>query len=374
MRVWMLLVLAGLVAAGPGRGRLSVLVRELQSIEADRIRMYARRSERMALFQRMADLGTEEAAGHLARVARDARHNDVQADLLKMIVRRFPNSLAVTNLMRMDHLGVDSPHRDMARKYLVAWHVRRRDEEALIHFCKKGTLEDQFLGVQALGKLGSLRALELASDLLEDPSWNAVADTPFRCGTLARAARRFEGARAARFLILLRRDPRFTQADEADLVAATRLWRKPWLLRYVRMEDLANSDPAERVEMANFFGRAGVESSRAPLVRLVRRHDEPEVVRSAALVALGSLRIARGDLVRVIEPFLKSESGALRHAAIRALSRLRVRQSVKALVSLLDGDDGLLVRKELSTVESRAPEFDWADWLEDPEFPLPDGT
>jgi len=370
----MLLVLAGLVAADPGRDRLSSLAQELQTIEADRNRMHARHSERIALFQRMADLGTEMAAERLARIARDNRHRDVQAELLKLIVRRFPNSLAVTNLLRMDHLGVDAPHREMARKYLLNWHVRRRDERALLQFCKSGTLEDKFLGVQALGKLGSLKALELAIGLLEDSTWNAVADTQFRCGTLALTARRFEGGRAARFLVLLRRDPRFTQADEADLVAATRLWREPRLLRHVRMEDLANPDAAERVEMAEFLGRAGVEAARAPLVHLARSQSEPDAVRAAALVALGSLRIARGAMVGVIAPFLKSESVALRHAAIRALAHLRVRESVKALVHLLDGEDGPLVRKELSTVESRAPEFDWADWLEDSEFPLPAGT
>ena len=369
-----LVVAPGLFAQGRVRGRLADLVEQLRRIEVDRRRLPVRRKERIDLFEKIAALGGEGAARQLCFSARDRRHADVLGSLLPILAREFPHSAPVAELFRTRHMEAGDPQRDLARHYLVRWFLSKRDEGWLTKLYDNGTVEDRFLALAALGTLSSKKTLEYAERLFADTEWTAVPGTPYSCGSLAHAVRRFEGERAARFLILLERDPRFSEADKNSLKTATRLWKEPRLVKHIRLAKLADPDPAKRAAMASFLGEAGIEAARAPLLFLARRRDQPVEVRVAAVEALGGLKIARGHLALTLRPFLTDPQTEVTDAAVKALARLRVKQAAAILVELLGTKLEGKVRSALARVENREPKLDWKTWLSDPACPLPEGT
>jgi HEAT repeat protein len=366
--------------AGPGgktaptAARLVELVQRLRRIELDGATFQARRAERLALLEEIAYLKTEPAAQVLIEKARSDRYADVHEPLLQLLARLYPDSPSVAAHFRERLQDRDNPFRTLARAYVLRAAEDRRDEETLADMFERGTVEDRFLALRALGRISSKHVLPFAMQLLQDPHWTPQEGSAASCATIARSVTSQEGPQAARLLLLLKHDPRFTKSDLAGVREATRLWRNPDLIAHIRVSALADPDPGARAELAAFLGRAGVEAARAPLLALASRRDEPSMVRAAAAEALGGLKIARGDLSEKLGALLADPDEAVRRAAVRGLAKLRVQQAARVLVGLLDGPLGAEARAALAGAESLPPETDWRAWLDSQACPLPEGT
>lgn len=366
--------------AGPGAkpdptaARLVELVQRLRRIELDGVGFPARRAERLKLLEEVAYLKTEPAAQIVIEKARSERYADVHDPLLQLLARVYPDSPSAAAHFRERLADRDDPFRALARAYVLRAAEERRDEETLAEIFERGTVEDRFLALRALGKISSKRVLPLATRLLQDAGWAPQEGSAVSCATIARSVTNQEGPQAARLLLLLKHDPRFTKSDLAGVREATRLWHNPDLIAHIRVNALADPDPTARAELAAFLGKAGVEGARAPLLALATRRDEQPAVRAAAAEALGGLTIARGDLAEKLAALLADPEEAVRRAAVRGLARLRVQQAARVLVGLLDGPLGPEARAALAAAEARPADSNWRAWLDSPECRLPEGT
>jgi hypothetical protein len=272
----------------------------------------------------------------------------------------------------LEHLLPDDPSRRTAREYLITRAKLRRDERWLMLLFSVGTKEDCFIALKALGEISSAHVLEYAETLMRDEGWTPDESGIMSCGTIAASLRHAEGQPAARTLLLLMGDSRFGPADAAELREATRLWRQADLRTYIDLNELTHTEAARREDLATFLGTVGLESARAPLLRLLGNVNEPPNVRGAAAAALGGLRIARGDLAAQLRPLLASPEEPLRAGAIRGLGRLKVKQAAAALVSMMGGPHESEGRAALSRLTGLPATTDWVRWLE--KCDLPEGT
>jgi HEAT repeat protein len=309
----------------------------------------------------------------VVEVSRDSRHQRLQDETLRLLARYAPGSVIVAGLFS-EHMSLEDPNRILARGYLIKRAVLRRDDSWLVGLFDRGTLEDRFLAVEALGKIGSTSTLEKANALVRDESWKPIDGTPIGCATIVASVRQLEGPHAARLLLLLRKDPRFTDDDALALREATRLWSRRDLRSYIDLSGLTDPDPDRRAEIALFLGEVGIETARAPLLHLARDAREPVKVRAAATQALGALLIARGDLASTLAKLARDPALEVRRAAIRGLQRLEVRQAAAALVDLLRGPMELDARTALQKLTGLGHDTKWHEWLASPRCHLPEGT
>jgi len=346
-------------------------LRELQN----RFRSARSKSDEKAMevLREIARYDDLRAVAFLIDVARDAQSARLRDDVLMLIKTSYPANGAAAAFFRT-LLVPDHPQRALARDYLLERAVLQRDEQALLDLFRGGTVEDRFLVLDALGEVASRRTLELASELAADGSWEPQPGTAIRCGTLALAVRHHEGEEAARMLLLLRRDPRFTERDEEDVREATRLWRNADLRGYIDLSELAHAKPTVRAKAARFLGAAGFESARTPLLRLAGRADQPAEVRAAAIEALGGLRIARAALVRRVTPFARSADPTLRRAGVLALKRLAVKPAAAVLAGLAGTPAWPDAERALQQLSGLPAGTDWSAWLDRRDCPLPEGA
>jgi HEAT repeat protein len=374
------MVLACLLVTGLQAGvcagdstRLQRLAREFRALDADHMGFTPPKSLRLDLLKRIASVGTDDAYRFLSDVSRNERHADLTSEVLALISAAGPRSGVAAAVFR-ERLKPTDPHRVMARDFLLERAVLHRDEGWLVGVFTQGTIEDRFLAVRAMGRIGSTQTLRSGWTLLRDKEWKPVRGTAITLGTIARAVERMEGASAARLLLMLQRDPRFDRADSEVLRDATRLWDRSNLHSHVSVAALASHDPDVREDAARFFGDAGIEAARAPLLAVAGDTREPEVVRVAAAEALGGLRIARGDLARRLARLLDDDNRAVRRAAVRGLGRLRVRRSAQALVALFGTPLEKDARQTLADTFKLDPQHDWQAWLRGPASQLPEGS
>ncbi len=364
------------IALGKGAGedtRHEVLLSQLSRIELDQVGFLARRSERQRILEELASLRLDKATQAVLIKLRSPAYADVFEPVLRALVRHSPEAPPVLALLR-ERLGRHDPLRPFARDALLALAVERRDDRFLFDLFESTAAEDRFLAMKALCQIGHPKAVASARRLLADAGWRPQAQTVVSCSTLALAAAGNEGAEAARLLLLLRKDPRFSRDDLASVREATRLWRDPDLLSHIRMSDLADPDATVRAELAAFMGEAGIETARAPLVTIAECAAELPAVRAAAAAALGSLRIARGDLAATLENLLSDPEPAVKLGAIRGLAALRVWQAGAALGTLLEGPLAKEARAALAAMSGLQADTPWQTWLLGPDCTLPPGT
>jgi len=332
------------------------------------------RAEQERVLREIRALGNENSLQFLAKIAGDKRHEALRGSVLRLMAGADPDSGIVAGVLG-EHMDGDSPHRALARKYLLERAILRHDDEWLGNFFEEGSMEDRFLAVQAMGFIKSPVTVYNALALLDDDRWQPKLTSLINCTTLIECVKHLEGAEAARLLLRLRRDPRFGRRDAIALRDATRLWKAPDLGSYVRVADLAQPDARRRKESAELMGDAGIEAARAPLIFLARNRSERADVRAAAARALGGLKIARADLVQQLVLLLKEPDMTVRRGAVAGLGRLRVVEAVEALIDLLD-DTALdpEARKALATAYGEAADFDWEAWLASPTSRLSHGT
>lgn len=338
----------------------------------------AQKEARLKILERAAEVDDLHALQFLVDVGRDARHQDLRGDILGLLVAKQESckhdSGAVAELFE-EHMDRDDPHRRLARTYLYRRAVdRKKDDEWLRRLYRSGMVEDRFLALQGMGKLGLTSTLYYAEQLRASDDWQPVEGTVIRCGTIARALEQLEGAEAARLLLLLQRDPRFTQGDALDVRDAIRLWKQNSLLAYIDLATLASPDAVERASAAHFMGEASVEVARAPLLRLARDRNENADVRAAAATALGGLTIAKGDLARSIGPLLEDPNPAVQLGAVEGLARLRVKAAARLLADLVDGPLEEAARKALADASGADASTDWRRWANGSDCPWPEGT
>lgn len=345
--------------------RVRELRREIRELSAKSPVGIARPADLKRIFLELSRISHPEAARFLIECAESAGYAQVREDLLRILAESSSaDEVQVSALMRQ-HMANDDPARGVARDYLLSLAKRRRDVGWLtgLFDAGSGPVEDRFLAVQAMGEIDPDAALERATTLLKDRSWRPDETGLVSCGTIALSVRMAEGQPAARLLLLLARDPRFGPADAAALREATRLWRQSDLRTYVNLADLGAKDIATRRETAAFLGTVGLESARAPLVRVAFHAREAPEVRAAAAAALGGLRIAKEDLVTKLAALLADPEAAVRRGAAIGLCRLMTRQAAEVLVSALDGPAAKEVRAALSAATLKPPETDWRKWL-----------
>ncbi len=340
------------------------LTRELRDLFSRSPSGIPRVSDMKRIFAEIAKVNHPHAVRTLVAFAEAAEYAPAREDLLR-ILAELPNAdeTVVGQLMRA-HIAPDDPARRIAREYLLEQALRRRrDEWPLDLFNAAGAIEDKFLALQVMGRIESDRTLECALRLAKDRSWSPDPTGLISCGTIAASVDRFEGPAAARLLLLLARDPRFTAADASKIRDATRTWADTDLRTYVDLADLTDRDPLKRAETATFLGAVPFECARAPLVRVAMNRSETPEVRAAAATALGGLRVAREDLVEQLKPLLSDPEPRVRAGAIAGVGRLNVIQALEAIVSMLDGPYGGEARAALSRLTGLPPETDWKAWL-----------
>lgn len=372
-RVAVCLLLAGAAVFAQGKprddSRLRDLIQEFRAIDPNSVGFGTMRSRKLAVLDQIAQTDRLAAAAFLCSVARSPVYTDLLEDLLPLLARRYPDATAAESVF-MEHMGADDPFRGVARSFLAQFNAKRGRDAWFKSLFREGSVEDRFLAVECLGSMGSKETLTLVEALMADVTWKPSGKICFQ--TLARALADFEGSQAAQLLLLMMHDPRFSAEDQGALREATRTWRQPDLEAHIQMSALADPDAEQRKKMARFLGDAGIEAGRAPLTFLARRAEEPADVRAAAVAALGGLRIARGDLARLISSFLSDAEQEVRVAALGGLVRLRVRQSYEIVVDQLGGPLDGPARDLLAVAEHLPRETAWRSWLRGAD--LPDGT
>lgn len=326
----------------------------------------------MRILGEVARIRDPRAVQFLVEVARDQRYNPLLGSLIKLMAT-IDDSADVAAFFR-EQMSPSNPHRLVARNYLYARALRHRDDEWLARLFDRGSVEDRFLALEGMGRIGSRATLRSARALVRSSQWQPVSGTVVSCGTIAAALKEQEGPAAARLLLVLQRDPRFDARDAEALREATRLWRNRDLKSYIRIEALADPDVMDREDSARFMGEAGIETARAPLVSLAHDPYEPASVRAAAAAALGGLAIAKGDLAHTLSALLRDPDldEQVRKGAIEGLGRLKVRQAAAALVEATNGPLGADARAALAELAEMPADTDWAEWLK--TCRLPAGT
>lgn len=309
----------------------------------------------------------------LVDVARDAKLEGALEEILKLLVAKETDAGFVKDLFA-EHMSPHDPLRPIARRGLVARAVRTRDDGWLRSFFSSRVVEDRFLALEGMGRIGLGATLHHAQQLLDDRAWKPDPEAGVTCGAIGRSLTALEGADAARLLLLLRRDPRFTATDAADLREATRLWKRKSLLDYIDVAALADPDLVVRLHNARFMGEAGVEAARAPLLALARNASENADVRGAAAQSLGRLTIAKADLARDLEALLKDPNATVQRGAVRGLGALRTREAVEILAGLLGGPLEQEARTALAAGTGAPAATDWRAFVASPDCPLPEGT
>ncbi len=369
-----LLALGASALAGPDEySELDELQLEYRAVKKRYRLLSARREEQLRILKLALDMRDAAAIDWVVAMTRNSANPELQQEILSLLAKKQPDNSKVINLHR-EFMVAEHALRLPARDFLLDWAVKKGERAWLLRLFASSEIEDQFLAIRALGRIAAPDTLALLWRLLKDKSWKPSPNTVVNCGVLAIAARTFEGGEAARFLILLQRDARFQDPDKSALRQATRLWEHGDLARYVDIRELAHPDGQRREAMARFVGAAGFEAARAPLLGLARDRLERVPVREAATEALGGLTIARADLACELSRLLKDPEPKVCGAAVRALARLRVKQAVAVLVTILDGDLGQLARTELARREKLPAETDWAAWVASKDCPLPEGT
>jgi len=371
---FVLLVLGASALAGPDEySELDELQREFRAVNKRYRLLSARREEQLRILKLALDRRNAAAIDWVVAMTRSSANPELQQEILGLLAKRQPDNSKVIYLHR-EFMVAEHALRLPARDFLLEWAVKKGERAWLLRLFKSSETEDQFLAIRALGRIAAPDTLTLLWRLLEDKSWTPNPNTVVNCGVLAIAARTFEGGEAARFLILLQRDARFQTLDKPALRQATRVWEHGDLARYVDIRELSHPDGERREAMARFVGAAGFEAARAPLLGLARDRLERVPVREAATEALGGLTIARAGLATQLSRLLKDSEPKVRSAAVRGLARLRVKQAVTALLTVMDGNLGKLARTELARREKLPPETDWAAWVASKDCPLPEGT
>jgi HEAT repeat protein len=350
--------------------KLGDLKQEFSRLERSAPGVAIDKKARLDVLAEILELGELAAVQFLIEVAENHAHEDLRGDLLTMLASKGPESEVIAGLFRRHFVAGDA-FRGLARDYLLARAVRLRDELWLRTMFRTATVEDRFFALHALGRLASQYVIEAADALLHDPSWKPDGGELIGCATLARSLRDHEGEEAARLLLLLKQDPRFTELDGEALLDATRTWDRSDLLSYVDVSSLASSDVNRRLSSVLFMGRARIEMARQPLLRMALDEREDVSVRAAAAASLGSLRIARGDLARQLESLLKHEQREVRLGALVGLGRLEVRQAAELLVTRLGGPLDRAVRQALSDCTGMSPA---TNFLRFDLSTLPEGT
>jgi len=328
---------------------------------------------RLDVLGEVLELESLAAVQFLIEVAEDPAHEDLRGDLLGMLAEKGPESEVIAGLFRR-HFVAGDVYRDLARDYLLARAVRMRDEPWLRTMFRTASVEDRFFALRALGRLASKYVIEAADALLHDSSWKSSEHGLISCATLARSLREHQGEEAARLLLLLRQDPRFTERDRGALLDATRTWERSDLLSYVDISSLASADVNRRLTSVLFMGTARIEMARAPLLRMANDEREDVSVRAAAAASLGNLRIARGDMAERLGALLEDPQREVRLGAIVGLGRLGVRQAADRLVRHLGGPDERAVRQALSDCTGMSPSTVFPRWLASEDCTLEDGT
>jgi len=353
--------------------RLARLKSSLRLLSTRREPYIAPQPEQLAIIEKIARINDIAATQFVADIARDPFYAPIQDAVLRLLVKYARDSFATAAVLE-EHMRPGDPNRNLARKVLLDQAIENRQDAWLLGLFEKGTLEDRFLALEGLGKIGSTHTLDLALRLLEDRSWKPQLDGPVNCGTIATSLRDQEGAKAARLLLLLQKDPRFAPQDVLAVREATRLWSIGDLRSYVDLMRLADKDPRLRAETARFLGEAGIDAAREPLIRLARNPKEAVAVRAEAARALGGLEIARGDLAQVLAGLLRGRERAVQLAAIDGLVALGVRQAAEALATEVDGDLDREARAALAKLSGLPENTDWKAWLADSKCRLPLGT
>jgi len=359
--------------SNPVAERVTELIRRFRELETRPLA--PRKEDQVAILRELAHIDFHIATRFVIRVAEDPNYLGLREELLKILADVERDDTNINTLMR-DHMTPDDPYRAIARDYLLKRAIRGNKEDWLVSLYSMGaTTEDRFLALEALGRIGATSTLDIAWKLAEDGDWQPRADSIVKCGTIVQAVHDHEGPRAARLLLLIAKDKRFTAADRTVLREATHLWKQSDLRRYIDFRELVAGDALQRIDTALFLGRAGIEEARAPLLHLARNEIEPADLRAAAADSLGRLSIARGALSLQLRALLHDREPLVQLGAIEGLSRLGVRQAAVALSELANG--GPLdnpARQALSRMTGLPPETDWIDWVNSPRCDLPEGT
>jgi len=350
------------------------LNRELRELPSRSPSGIARASDQRRIFAEIAKINHPDAIRAIVNAVDETEYAPLREELLRMLADAPSADEAIVSRVMRQHIAPDDPARRIARDYLLTQAVRRhKDEFPHTLFYLAPSLEDRFLSLHVMGKIGSIHTLECASTLVKDKSWLPDESGLVSCGTIAMALEDEEGPAAARLLLLLTKDPRFTTADTPKLRQATRTWHQTDLRTYVNLADLTDRDPLNRRDTATFLGAVGLEAARAPLVRMAYNRGEAAEVRAAAATALGGLSIAREDLVEQLGKLLSEADPVVRTGAVEGLLRLNVVQAAEALVSMLDGPYAEEARAALSRRTGQPLETDWRKWLKK-AFPAGPGT
>lgn len=345
--------------------RLRELVKELRDLPAKSPGGMPRPTDQKRIFAEIAKINHVQAVRFLIMCADDPTYMHLREELLRMLAATHGADETLVAALMRTHMAPDDPARRIARDYLLNLAKRRRKEDWLDGLFTGGTIEDRFLALQAMGEIRSAAVVDCAEALLKDKGWRPDESGVVGCGTIALSLRDAEGEPAARLLLVLMKDPRFEPADAQKVREATRLWRQSDLRTYIRLADLADSDPRVRQETAAFLGTVGLEAARAPLVRVAFNRREVPEVRAAAAAALGGLRIAKEDLAEKLKALLSDPEPRVRRGAQDGLGRLMVRPAVEAFVSMLDGPFADEIKAALSRLTDLPPDTDWKKWLRD---------
>jgi hypothetical protein len=344
--------------------KINDLNRELRELRSKSPSGIAKVSDLKRILAEIAKINHPNAVRALGAIADDAEYSAVREEVLLLLAEMPGADEAVVGRIMRAHIAPDDPARRIARDYLLQQAQRRRREEwPLALFYTVGATEDKFLALQVMGRIESEHTLECAARLANDRSWSPDSTGLVSCGTIATSVESFEGPVAAGLLLLLATDTRFTAADEGKVRDATRTWHETDLRTYVKILELTDRDALKRREMATFLGAIGLESARAPLVRVAFNKGEAPEVRAAAATALGGLRVAREDLVERLRTLASDPEPLVRNGAMEGLGRLNVIQAIEALVSMLDGPHANEARKALGRITNQPPETDWEAWF-----------
>jgi hypothetical protein len=371
--VVLLATVAAVQAQGANKGRvteeqkqlqrLRELQKELRELPSKSPAGIARPTDQRRVLGDVARVGHPQSVRFLVQCLDDPVYAHLRDEILRMITTAAGADEALVSGVMRAHMAPDDPARRIARGYLLDLAMRRRKDEWLSGLFDGGTIEDRFLALKAMGDIGSVAALDCAGALLKDKSWRPDSTGLISCATIAMSLRDVEGEPAARLLLVLASDPRFVPADAQKLREATRLWRQSDLRSYVRLSDLAHEEARTREETAAFLGTVGLETARAPLLRVAFNTRETSDVRASAARALGGLRIAREDLAEKLKSLASDPDPAVRRGALDGLGRLQVEAAAQAFVSLLDGPFAEEVRAALARLTGLPAAYDWKRWL-----------